>query len=295
MRPTILIVGFIVSLLGAASAQDEKAQNLEKAKEKFQKDIAKAEEGFLASIDKAIAQAGKSGNLKLQQSLTFARPLFVEKKLMPRDMPAENYLHLRRLATSNLLKAYQPTITELTKAKKIEETNALEDTLDELLKSARGYGLAFPDLGAHPVLLIENVKTGMVIDSLNDGGTGELVLNNKLGARRPTQCWRIDQEEKGFVFHNVKSNHNMDVFGGNRAPGVVISTWPYDSKKDVNPPGRFKLTGIRRQLMIESEASGLILTATDRVNKGSVMTYVTQEKKEEPPSPAQLWRLIEVK
>lgn len=292
-RPVVLIVVFSASLASVALAQQD--ERLEKATEKFQKDMDKANEAFIAGLDKAILQAGKTGNVKLQQKLGYDKSMFIEQHLVPREYPSDTYLVQRNKATVALMKAYQPTINELTKAKKFEEANALEDALSKALTSARGYGVALPDLGIRPIVMIENVKTGQVIDTLSDGGTGELVLNVKLGARRPTQCWRVEREEKGFVFINVKSNHNLDVFGGNKTPGHVLSTWPYDRKKETGAPGRFKLTEVRRELVIESDASGLVLTATDRVVKGVTTTYVTQEKKGEQPLPTQLWKVVEVK
>jgi hypothetical protein len=69
----VLPVVFCVVLTGVISAQPDRTAEIEKAKTKFEKDIAKAEETFLANLDKAITKAQTGGNKALTEKLTFER------------------------------------------------------------------------------------------------------------------------------------------------------------------------------------------------------------------------------
>ena len=70
--------------------------------------------------------------------------------------------------------------------------------------------------------------------------------------------------------------------------------WPVDRKKDVAADMQYKLIDVRREIVIET-FSGLVLTATEKKEKGITTITITQQKKEEKPPPSQLWKLIEVK
>jgi hypothetical protein len=295
IRPIALMLLATFCLTGTVVAQPDKTAVLEKAKDKFEKDTAKATETLLANIDKSILQATKAGNKALKERLTFERPLFVNQRLIPTAISTETYLQQRNNATAALLKVYQPTIAELTKVKKFDEAMALEDSLSEIIKASRGYGMAFPDLEKHPTLLIENKSSGLVIDATNKAVGGELMMTPKVGKGKPSQHWKLEREEKGFVIRNVGNGLCFDVNSGNRDAGTIVSIWPVDRNKETFINSLFLITEIRNEIVIECAVSSLILTVAEKKFKGVANTYVTQEKKEEKPLPSQLWTLVEVK
>jgi hypothetical protein len=297
IRSIVLSLLAAVGLAGTIAAQQpDRTAILEKAKADFEKDVAKAEKTLLAGIDKTMLQATKTGNKALQEKLTYERDQFVTNHFVPTAFPAEDYLRQRSKATNSLLKLYQKEIIELTKVKKMAEATALEDSLNEMLKLSRGYGLAFPDLETQPIFLIENKKTGLVLDTLNKEGTGDLLLTKKpVGRPIKSQCWRLEREERGFVIRNVASGQGCDVYAGNRNAGTVVSTWPVDRKKATIINSLFRLTEIRHEIVIECAVNSLILTATEKKEKGVTTTCATQERKEEMPLATQLWTLTEVK
>jgi hypothetical protein len=295
IRSIALVLLVTSCLTGAVSAQPDKTAALEKAKDKFEKDVTKATETLLASIDKTVLQATKAGNKALKERLTYERPLFANQRLIPTAISTETYLQQRTNATAALLKVYQQAIAELTKAKKFDEAMALEDSLSEIVKASRGYGMAFPDLEKHPTLLIENKSTGLVIDTANKAAGGELMMTPKVGKGKPSQHWKLEREEKGFVIRNVLSGLCFDVNSGNRDAGTIVSIWPVDRNKETFINSLFLITEIRNEIVMECAVSSLILTVTEKKIKGVTNTYATQEKKEEKPLPSQLWTLVEVK
>jgi hypothetical protein len=276
------------------AAQPDRTAEIEKAKTKFEKDIAKAEETFLANFDKAISKAQTGGNKALTEKLTFEREQFAKSHIVPTALPSDTYLRQRNQAIAALQTAYKPRIADLTKAKKFDELMATEDTLSELLTTARGYGLAFPDLETHPIFLIENPITGLVIDT-TENGSGSLVAVPKVGKSRPAQCWRLYREEKGFIVRNVGSGNGFHVPGGSRDAGTTVVMWSVDPTKGAGTWSLFKLTETHREVVIESTLNDLILTATERKEKGVTTTYITQEKKEAKVLPSQTWKFVELK
>jgi hypothetical protein len=288
-----LPVLFCVGLTGVMAAQPDRTAQIEKAKTKFTKDIAKADEALLAKFDKAIAKAKDGGSKMVFEKLVYERELFTKDHIVPTALPSETYLQQRNLAIAALQAIYKPVIADLTKAKKIDELAAVEDELCDLLKSARGYGLAFPNLETHPVFMIESLASGEVIDTTGKGA-GDVVLTPKMGKRKPTQGWVLEREPKGFVIRSVESNHAFAFVGARRDAGATLGLWPVDRKKDVAEDLQFKLIDVRREIIIES-FSGLVLTATEKKEKGITTIRITQQQKEENVPPTQLWKLVELK
>jgi hypothetical protein len=304
MIRAIVLSFFAAALMaGVVSAQPDRSAALEKAKAKFVKDMAKADESMLATIDKAIAQATKSGNKMLQEKLNYERPLFVSQHLVPTAFPTDYYLKERARATKELMTAYQPAINDLTKAKKFEEVTAVEDSLNDMLKAARGYGLAIPDIDFHPDLMfqIENKGLGLVIDTELENGRGKLVLSPKTAKSKQSQFWKLEREDKGFLIRNVKSKHYLNSPGatvsGDNTPMASIGI--LDRKNETPASFLFQLTSVRHEFFIESIAIESVLMPFEKKVKGVTNTYLTLDKKEStketPASPAQLWKLIEVK
>jgi hypothetical protein len=292
-RLFVLLVLFYPGLTGAKAAHQDRTAELEKAKTKFTKDIAKADEALQAKFDKAIAKAKDGGSKMVFEKLAYERELFTKDHIVPTALSSETYLQQRNQAITALQAVYKPAIADLTKAKKFDELAVVEDELCDLLKSARGYGLAFPNLETHPVFMIESLDSGEVIDTTGKG-VGQVVLTPKLGKRKPTQCWVLEREPKGFVIRSVESNHAFAFVGARRDAGATLGLWPVDLKKDVAADLQFKLIDVRREIIIES-FSGLVLTATEKKEKGITTIYITQQKQEEKVPPTQLWKLVEVK
>jgi hypothetical protein len=293
-----IIVLPVALLCGVLAAQPDHTDALERAKAKFEKEIRKADDSLIAHIDKTIVQATKAGNKALQEKLNYERPLFVTQHIIPTAISTDAYLVQRTQATAALLKVYQPVINELTKAKKIAEVGAIEDSLSETLKASREYGLAFPvDLETHPETQfhIENKASGQVIDTIYEDGRWNLALAPKVGKSKPSQCWTLMREEKGFSIWNVKTGECFDLKFGNGNPGSVILTYAQDKRKESTPNLIYRLTEIRRNIVIEPSSNALALTATEKKFKGVTTTYVSQETKESPPSATQLWTLLVAK
>ena len=276
-----------------ASAQPDRTAALEKAKTKFEAEVAKSEEALLASIDKALKAA--QGNKALVEKLTYEREVFVKHRLTPTAVPTAAYLKQRSAAVTTLEGAYKPVIKELVKAKKAEEADALETALSNLIKSARGYGPAIPDLEGRPMFLIENKATGLVIETTNKEGSGEVVLGTKVGKKKPGQCWYLERDAKGFVVRNVPSGQAFHVPAGSGSAGTVLVMWPSDPTKEVGAWSLFQVAEVQHEIVITAFTNGLILTATERKQKGVTTHVVTQEKKETPPLSSQRWTLVEVK
>ncbi|HEV3386385.1 MAG TPA: hypothetical protein VG097_16300, partial [Gemmata sp.] len=123
-RLFVLTVAFCVGLTGVMAAQPDRTAEIEKAKTKFEKDIAKAEETFLANFDKAISKAQTGGNKALTEKLTFEREQFAKSHIVPTALPSDTYLRQRNQAIAALQTAYKPRIADLTKAKKFDELMA---------------------------------------------------------------------------------------------------------------------------------------------------------------------------
>lgn len=227
--------------------------------------------------------------------MTYDKEQFQKYHTLPTAYAAETYLRARIQHTKDLVAAYQPAINALTKAKKFAEATALDDDLNELVRSARGYGLAFPDLEFNPVFVIENKHAGLVVDTTNKNGTGDLVLTEKVGRQKPSQCWRLERDESVWYIKNVMSGRVFYVVNASRTAGTTIITAFINPKTESDKRSVFTLTEVHRAVTIESGISSMILTATERKEKDVTITYVTQEKKEATPSAAQLWTLTEAK
>jgi len=292
---TLLFLSSATLLCGSVAAQPDKTAALEKAKGKFEMDISKAEEALIASMDKALTKAQTAGNKVVVEKLTYEREGFVNNRIVPTAVPAVAYLKQRRQATAALETVYQPVLKDLAKAKKEEEVETLEKELSELLKASRGYGLGIPYLESKPVFLIENKNSGLVLETSNNAGSGELIMGAKMGKRKPAQCWQLEREEKGYVVRNVGSGQVFHVPAGNATAGTGLVTWRADKTKETEPWSLFKITEIRRDIVISSAFNGFVLTVTETKQKGVAISYVTQEKKQEPPLATQLWTLTEAK
>jgi hypothetical protein len=281
------------------AAPQDRAAILDKAKLKFENDMARADQALTATIDKALMQATKSGNKVLLEKLNYEKPLFLTQHLTPTAIPTESYLRERSKATTALMNVFQPAIKDLTKATKFEEAMAVEDLLNETLQAARGFGLAIPDFEAHPevVYMIENKAGSLVMDTEQDNGRGKPLLVPKTGKARPNQFWQLEREEKGFIIKNVKSKNYLYIinatYGGETGP--ILEQRTFDRKAETPAAFLFKLNSVRRELYFESLESGSVLQTMEKKIKGITTTYVTMDKKETAPSDKQIWKLIEVR
>jgi hypothetical protein len=312
IRLIVLILPIALGLSGTLHAQTDKSEALDKAKERFKKEIARIEGEFLKNIDKIILNP--KANKALVDKLTYERPLFVTDHLVPKGDASDifikqrlAYLQDRVKATKTLLDVFNPTIEHL-KSKnvlKIAEAEALEDTLDELLKESRGYGLAFGrDLEANPgaMFIIENKEVQRVgdkevlrvIDITDIHGGPELVMMPKAGLQ--SQYWRFEREEKGFTIKNLKNNGSFNVPWSTKDIGAIMATFKLNESRIETPLNSlFKITSVRREVTIESICNELMLSMKVQMNKGVSTTFVVQDLKDKKIAPSFLWKLIEVK
>jgi hypothetical protein len=288
--PAVLLLLGAAWLAAPAGAQPDRSAALAKAKAKFEADVSKAEDALIANIDRALKAAG--ANKATAEKLTYEREMFVTHRLVPTAVPTAAYLKQRSQAIAALDAVYLPAIKELAKAKKDEEAVALESALSDLLKTARGYGLALPDLESRPTFFIENKATGLVVDPAFKDSDSPLTLTPKAAAKKASQGWLLERDEKGFVVRHKD--------------GVIFPRPPraemwYDPKKEVPDRAQFQLTEVRREVVFAARPAkggggdGFVLAVAERKVKGVTVYDVVMEKKESPPTPNQLWALVEVK
>jgi hypothetical protein len=284
---------------GFAQAQQVKSKT-EKAKSDFESEIKRIDGVLIKRIDDVLLK--KTLDKTLQQKLNYERPLFINQHLVPTAITTDVYLLQRNKAIKTVKEVYLKTINDLKKELKKTEAEALENELNKLLKDNRGYGLAFPDLESNPSPLfqIENRDSGLVIDTEFKEGGGRLVLapKEKDVRNKPSQCWSLEREEQGFMIRNVKSKGTFFVGHESREPGVSLMVGAFVERRDETRPAAFyRMISIRQEVVIEATSAELILTATEKKNKGVTTVFVTQEKmdKDTSPTAAQTWKLIEVK
>jgi hypothetical protein len=196
------------------------------------------------------------------------------------------------------MKEYQPAINELTKVKKFSEAMVLEDEVSDLLKTSRGYGFAFPALpdlesNAKPLFQIENKKTGLILDGTSVDG--QPVFVPKMGKNKPSQCWLIERDEKGFSIRNVANKKFFHLPFAKSDLGAVICLNGTHPLKEPDSRSFFRISEVHREIMIGPAVNDLVLTLTEKTERGVTTVSLTQEKKEEMPLPTQLWTLTEVK
>lgn len=287
----------------AFAAQPDKTELLAKAKAKFEQEVGKAEVALLASIDKAAEKATKAGNKALADKLAYERELFTTQKLFPTAVPAAAYAKQVTTSTAALEAAYLPVIRDFIKAKKEDETEALENTLSALLKGARGYGIGLPNLAARPMVLIENKETGLVLEAGGKDGTGDATLAAKVGKRKPLQCWYLDRYEHGLTLVNAQTGRACFVdirdggVGGEAA--TVLASNKIDPTKEVPDRFYFRFAESRRETVItvfsKGDRNGYVLTAMERKKKGVAAQDAVLLPPGDDPKPAQKWLVTEAK
>jgi len=288
-------------LVTPAGAQpDRQMAALAKAKEKFETEISKADDALIGSLDKALTKAKSSGNKALAEKVAYERDLFVNQRIIPTTVPTAAYVKQRSQATAVLLSVYRPAIAALSKAKKDDEAVALESALSDLLKAARGYGLALPDLASRPPVIIESKATGLVLESRKDG-RGELMLREKVGRRNALQCWFLDRDEKGYVITNAQTKESLYVTlaAVGDTTDYRVYTNPLEADKAVPDRSLFQLTELRDGVTLTSlykgGAKGSVLAAAEKKLKGVTVHELLLTKKESSPSDKQIWIITEAK
>ncbi len=288
--PFLLAAVFLGQSVGA---DPDRTEALARAKTKFEHDIEKAENALVESMDRAEKKARDAGKKADADKLVYERDQFNAQRILPTVIAPTAYLKQRAQAVAALETAYLPAIKELTKAKKGDEAEALETALSDLLKAARGYGLAVPELAQHPQVLIENKASGQVLEAEKDG-RGELYLAAKVGKKKPNQCWYLEREEKGYTVKNVQTGRSLHV--GN---GFSVGTFKVDPKKDTPDRVLFELNEVRREVLIasliKSGLNGYVVTVVEKKQKGVATFELQMDPKEAPPAPNQLWALTEAK
>jgi hypothetical protein len=298
LAPLIVLA---VAAAGSISAQP-KAEALAKAKTKFEQDISKAEDAFIAAIDKASMKAQAAKNMALVEKLAYEREQFVNNRIIPTSVPTPTgtYLRQRTQAITALEAVYFPAIKDLTRTKKADEAEALENALGDLLRTARGYGLAVPELSARPQLVLENKASGQVLEGV-ELDHGLTVLGAKAGKRKPLQCWHLERDEKGWTLVNVGSGRaaatSNRLADGKLVP--ILATHKLDPQKETPDRFLFRLDETRREVVIASlakgESNGYVLAAAEKKQKGMTVYELVIEKKENPPKPNQIWTITEAK
>jgi hypothetical protein len=284
-----------VWLAAPAAAQPDRTAALEKARTKFEADISKSEEALVASIDKALKAAQTAKDRTLADKLTYERDVFVKHRITPTAVPqAATYVKQRASSVTALEAAYRPAIKELIKAKKDEEADALETALNNMVKSARGYGLALPDLEGR-AFLIEHTPSGLVIETAYKGGRGELVLGPKVGKTKKDQCWLIEREEKGFVVRNVASGRVFHAWNMNAIAGQNLGVAVLERTSETPRASLFTFAEDQRDVVFSIVSNGLVLTAIEKKQKGVTNYGIVQAKKETPAPPSQRWTIVEAK
>jgi hypothetical protein len=297
LAPVFFVAAVAVWVTAPVAGQDktppDRTPALDKARVRFEADIARAEEQVLVSLEKALAKSG--GSKQFTEKLTYERDLFVAQRIPPTTILTGTYAKQRGQSIAALEAVYFPAIKELAKAEKTADAENLEAALSELVKGARGYGLALPALEGHPLLLIENKATGLLLDvEPGKGGPAKLIVSPKT-LKKATQQWYLDREEKGAVLRNAgtKTALGFDTKAG-AGPESLARMVRLDPTKDVPDAALFRLAETRRQLAVvwQDEAA---LSTSDRKLKGVTVTDVVFDKPDSPPSPRQMWVVTETK
>lgn len=292
--PVVLFIASALVVAGPAPGQDKTAA-LDKARTRFEADIAKAEEALLASLDKALAKAG--GNKQQAEKLQYERELFVSQRVPPASVPSAAYVKQRAAAIAALEGAYMPVVREFAKADKAAEADALETALGELVKTARGYGIALPALEARPALVFEHKASGMILDVEDRSGFGKVLLSPKAGKRRVSQVWQIEREPRGVVIRNLGTKDVLS-YDPRFGPDSQLRMTRPNPNKDTPDECLFKLTEQRRLVAVGGAGRGdapAFLTTAERKLKGVTLTDAVFEKSDGAPKAGHWWVVTEAK
>ncbi len=292
--PVVLFVAAAVLVAGPVTGQDKTAA-LDKARTRFEAEIAKAEEALLSSLDKALAKVG--GNKQAAEKLTYERGLFVAQRVPPAAVPSAAYVKQRAQAIAALEGVYAPVIRDFAKMDKADEAEALESALSDLVKGARGYGLALPALENKPALVIEHKATGMILDVEVKNGSDKVVLSPKAGKRRVSQVWHLEREERGVVLRNVGSKELL-TYDPRFGPEFQLRMTRPAPTKDTPDECLFKLTEQRRLVAVVGAGRGDVpayLATADRKLKGVTFTDAVFEKADGSPKAGHWWVISEAK
>jgi hypothetical protein len=122
-------------------------------------------------------------------------------------------------------------------------------------------------------------------------------MSPKSGKSKPTQLWKLEREDKGFLLKNVKSKNYFTMSGtvGADDNAVVVELKTFDRKSETPASFIFKLNSIRHECTIEPIENDAALQPIDKKVKGVTTTFIAMDSKGRSPSAAQLWKLIETK
>lgn len=293
-RSLVLSSAFLVvawAFLAPAGLAEPPAA-LVKAKTKFEQDVAKTEEALLAGLDKALTAATKSGNKALGERIGYERDMFTKFRIVPSTFNATVYAKQRNAACDALEAAYAPVVRDMRKAKKEDEASALDKELSELLRAARGYGMALPELEPKVAVLIENKQSGTVLEGKNGTRGERVLLAPKVGKKQLAQCWYIEREEKGVVFRNVANGGVLTVSASFNKEGEQ-HFWTEKLEADKETPERSLviLTEHKREVVLRfaSSREGRALGVSDRKVKGVTTYDLATVELANPPDNLNLW------
>ena len=145
-RSALLAAAIAAVLAGGSRADDDPVKaKLAAAKEDYQKELAKLKGAVLEALDKAEAAARTTGDKAVVDRLKADRKAFTETGAAPAHPSGTGYNRDALAAAQKLERAYKAAATEYLKAKKDDESDAVEAEMRTFLATAPGVKSAGKD------------------------------------------------------------------------------------------------------------------------------------------------------
>lgn len=280
---------------GIATA-DATEKELEQATARCEKAIAKAEADFRETLAKA---ASKSKDRAAQVKLTYQLERFEKLKDVQTIAQAREYWRAREAALADLARVYEPAIRARRSGKLHESSdlfdsaNLLERKQSELVKAARGFGLAVPDPEKEPIVVVRNVESGCVLEPTDPKGWSSRIEVNKYVRGKASQLWKLERGEEGISLKTAGGMH-LHVPAGSTADGEKLVLWRCD-ERPTSKSFCWNVDESLREIVLLSALNGFALSSAEVAERGILKTYATQTKKAEKRIPSQVWKIEVVK
>lgn len=129
---TLAALSLLLGSFAVQAAQADPVAELDKAKEKYGQDIAKAKSDLIEQLDKASVAARNNGDKKLIDRIAAEKAEFEESGQLPTLVATIKYTATKRQAKANLEAVYKETIKKCVRSKQDEMAALLEAELLEL-------------------------------------------------------------------------------------------------------------------------------------------------------------------
>lgn len=292
MRRQILGIAVLAAAAAVAgSAPPEK--DFKVIAEKFEKAVKDAEVGLKANLEKAAAKA-KDKDKVAAAKIAYEAERFDKYRELPSSLSnkeSKDYLRARDAAVAALTFHYDTQIKALRAAKKTATADEFEHDFGRLLKAARGFGLAVPDPGPRPFVVIRAKDGDAVLEPLDPRKSGTKIALTKYVRGKQSQLWTMERGEDGLAFRAVLGNGlYLHVPGSSTTEGEQLMLYvPGDRPPNVHYC--WKADEQAREVILASSFNGLAMATKEVTEKGVLRTLLVQEKKPNVVPSAQVWKI----